>query len=186
MKVRKMPFWTLSPKVIKCPKVRSGKTDPVQFKWRSKQGPLCLQKMVFCMQLFSSKAYDFYKRKLPQADLSFKSPSSKPLLSRTGSVFALPPKIFQEWRSSINIKFLGGILLGHQGPRHRDIPDKKFMQVAFFCCFRQGVAGMSGFGSGRPGFGKLMQENFGLIFRSLLNASNWQLNVLSGHVLGAM
>ena len=40
-------------------------------------------------------------------------------------------------------KFLGRIFPGHQGPRLRDIPDKNFMQVAFFCCFRQGVAGMS-------------------------------------------
>ena len=31
----------------------------------------------------------------------------------------------------------------HPGPRRRDIPDKNFMQVAFFCCFRHGVAGMS-------------------------------------------
>ena len=46
-------------------------------------------------------------------------------------------------KNSLNIKFLGGIFLGHPGPRRRDIPDKNFMQVAFFCCFRQGVAGMS-------------------------------------------
>ena len=49
----------------------------------------------------------------------------------------------EERRSSLNIKILGGIFLGHQGPRRRDIPDKNFMQVAFFCCFGQGVAGMS-------------------------------------------
>ena len=46
-------------------------------------------------------------------------------------------------KNSLNMKFLGGIFLGHPGPRRRDIPDKNFMQVAFFCCFRQGVAGMS-------------------------------------------
>ena len=46
-------------------------------------------------------------------------------------------------KNSLNIKFLGGIFLGHLGPRRRDIPDKNFMQVALFCCFRQGVAGMS-------------------------------------------
>ena len=33
--------------------------------------------------------------------------------------------------------------LGHPGPRCRDIPDRNFMQVAFLCCFRQGVARMS-------------------------------------------
>ena len=46
-------------------------------------------------------------------------------------------------KNSLNIKFLGGIFLGHPGPRRRDIPDKNFMQMAFFYCFRQGVAGMS-------------------------------------------
>ena len=50
---------------------------------------------------------------------------------------------FQVRKNSLNIKFLGGIFLGHPGPRRRDIPDKNFMQLAFFCCFRQGVAGMS-------------------------------------------
>ena len=45
-------------------------------------------------------------------------------------------------KKNLNIKFLGGIFLGHPGPRRRDIPDKNFVQVAFFCCFRQGVAGM--------------------------------------------
>ena len=35
------------------------------------------------------------------------------------------------------------ILVGHQGPRRRDILHKNFMQVVFSCGFRQGVAGMS-------------------------------------------
>ena len=51
--------------------------------------------------------------------------------------------MYQERKSSLNIKFLGRIFLGHPGPRRRDIPNKNFMQVAFFCCFRKGVAGMS-------------------------------------------
>ena len=51
--------------------------------------------------------------------------------------------VCQVRKNSLNIKFLGRIFLGHPGPRRRDIPDKNFMQVAFFCCFRQGVAGMS-------------------------------------------
>ena len=51
--------------------------------------------------------------------------------------------IVRSEKSSLNIKFLGGMFLGHPGPRRRDIPDKNFMQVAFFCCFRQGVAGTS-------------------------------------------
>ena len=51
---------------------------------------------------------------------------------------------------------LGGIFLKHPGPRRRDIPDKNFMQVAFFCCFRQGVAGMSrDLGRDVPGLEKL-------------------------------
>ena len=40
-------------------------------------------------------------------------------------------------------KVFGREVPGHLGPRRRDIPDKNFMYVAFFCCFRQGVAGMS-------------------------------------------
>ena len=31
---------------------------------------------------------------------------------------------------------------GTSGTQRRDIPDTDFMQVAFCCCFRQGVAGM--------------------------------------------
>ena len=50
---------------------------------------------------------------------------------------------FKVQKNSLNIKFLGGIFLGHPGPSRRDIPDKNFMQAAFFCCFRQGVGGMS-------------------------------------------
>ena len=52
-------------------------------------------------------------------------------------------KVFSGKKNSLNIKFLGGIFLGHPGPRRRDIPDKNFMRVAFFCCFKHGVAGMS-------------------------------------------
>ena len=44
-------------------------------------------------------------------------------------------------KNSLNIKFLGGIFLGHPGPRRRDIPDKNFMQVAFLRDFAKGVAG---------------------------------------------
>ena len=44
-------------------------------------------------------------------------------------------------KKSLKTKFLGGISLGHQGPRRRDIPDKDFVQVAFFCYFRQGSSG---------------------------------------------
>ena len=67
------------------------------------------------------------------------------LLLRGGGlsvVFFNCPMLRSE-KNSLNIKFLGGIFLGHPGPRRRDIPDKNFMQVAFFCCFREGAAGMS-------------------------------------------
>ena len=33
--------------------------------------------------------------------------------------------------------------MGHQGTKRRDIPDKNFFASGLFCCFRQGVAGMS-------------------------------------------
>ena len=69
----------------------------------------------------------------------------------------------------VKIKFCGRILLGHQGSRRWDIPDKNFMQVAFFCCFRHGVAGMSwDLGWDVRTWKNFMQENFGLIFRSLI------------------
>ena len=52
----------------------------------------------------------------------------------------VPPK-------SQKIELLGGIVLGHQGPRRRDIPDhvpdKNFAQGALLCCFRHGMAGTS-------------------------------------------
>ena len=51
--------------------------------------------------------------------------------------------LFQIRKNSLKTKFWGRIFLGHPGPSRRDIPDKNFMQLAFFCCFRQGVAGTS-------------------------------------------
>ena len=64
-------------------------------------------------------------------------------------------------------KVFGRDIPGTSGPRRQDIPDKNFMQVAFFCCFRQGVAGMSrDLGRDVPDMEvNFMQENFGLIFR---------------------
>ena len=49
----------------------------------------------------------------------------------------------QEQKKQPKHKVFGRIFLGHPGPRCRDILDKNFTQVAFFCCFRQWVAGMS-------------------------------------------
>ena len=55
------------------------------------------------------------------------------------------PHFLRSKKDSLNTKFWGSIFLGHPGPTRRDIPDKNFMQVAFFCCFRQGfnLAGIS-------------------------------------------
>ena len=72
-------------------------------------------------------------------------------------------------KTALNIKFLGGIFLGHPGPRRRVIPDKNLMQVAFVCCFRQGVAGMSrDLGRDVPDLENSMQKNCGLSFRTLI------------------
>ena len=75
--------------------------------------------------------------------------------------------LYQVQKNGLNIKCLGGMFLGHPGPRRRDIPDKNFMQLAFFCCFRQGVAGRIWVGTSRI-WKNSMQENFGLSFRTLL------------------
>ena len=98
---------------------------------------------------------------------SQQNPEKGPPTGTAIEVHGVPPKI-QERKSSLNINFLGEIFLGHPGPRRRDIPDKNFMQVAFFCCFRQGVAGMSQVGTSQI-WKNFMQENFGLIFRTLKN-----------------
>ena len=65
---------------------------------------------------------------------------------------------FQEARNSLEDKVLGlGYYWDIRDPVRRDIPDKNFMQVAFFCCFRQGVAGMSRvFGSEHPSIWKTL------------------------------
>ena len=77
------------------------------------------------------------------------------LLARTSMIFGADVHVRSE-KNSLNIKFLGGIFLGHPGPRRREIPDKNFMQVAFLCCFRQGVAGMfRGLGRDVPDLEKL-------------------------------
>ena len=79
-------------------------------------------------------------------------------------------------KNSLKIKCLGRILLGHQGPTHWDIPDPrigesqtKLYARCVFCCFRQGMAGMSrDLGRDAPGSEKLYARTFGLIFHSLL------------------
>ena len=45
--------------------------------------------------------------------------------------------------SDKKISLIGNFEVLGPSPRRRDIPDKNFMQLAFFCCFRQRMAGMS-------------------------------------------
>ena len=72
---------------------------------------------------------------------------------------------YQEGESSLNIKFLGGIFLGHPGPRRRDIPDKNFMQVAFSAVLDTEWPGCPGIWVGTSRIWEnFMQENFGLNF----------------------
>ena len=71
-------------------------------------------------------------------------------------------------KKSLNIKLLGGIFLGYPGPRRRDIPDKNFMQVAFSVVLDREWPGCPGIWVGMSRIWKnFMQENFGLIFRTL-------------------
>ena len=84
------------------------------------------------------------------------------------SISILIPFLKSGRKNSLNIKFLGRIFLGHEGPRRRDILDKNFMQVAFSSCFRQGVAGMSrDLGRDVPDLEKLYARKLWADFRSL-------------------
>ena len=84
----------------------------------------------------------------------------------------LRPVIFgvdrQVRKNSLNIKFLGGIFLGHPGPRRRDIPEKTLCFRPFSVVFDKEWLGCPGIwvGTSRT-WKKFMQENFGLIFRYL-------------------
>ena len=70
----------------------------------------------------------------------------------------------QERKSSLSIKFLGRIFLGHQRPRRRDYPGQQLYASGLFLCFREWPGcpviwvGMSWI------WKNFMQENFGLIF----------------------
>ena len=59
-------------------------------------------------------------------------------------------------KNSLNIKFLGGIFLGHPGPRRWDIPDKTLCKWPFSVVLDREWPGCPGFRSGRPGFGKTL------------------------------
>ena len=69
----------------------------------------------------------------------------------------------QEGKNSLKKMVLRRMFLGHQG--RRDILDKNFVKMAFFCCSRQGAAEMSrDLGRDVPNLEKLYAGNFGLIF----------------------
>ena len=74
--------------------VRSGKTDPVQFKGVFTQVSFCLQKRAFCKQ-FSPLRYRIFIS-LEKGKLVFQRHSPKPHLNRTRSVFALPIVVTSE------------------------------------------------------------------------------------------
>ena len=59
-------------------------------------------------------------------------------------------------KNSLKTEFLGRIFLGHQGPRHRDIPDKSFMQVAFLYCLDREWLGCPGIWAGTSRIGKTL------------------------------
>ena len=88
------------------------------------------------------------------------------------AAFGVPKN--QVRKNSLNIKFLCGMFLGHLRPRRRDIPDKNFMQAAFFCCFRQGVAGMSrDLGRDVPDLEKLYARKLCADFSYLTKNEKW-------------
>ena len=68
--------------------IRSGKTDPFQFKGVFKRAVCAYKKEGFASS-FLLLGIGFLEA-LKKAKLSFKRPSPKPHLNRTGSVFALP------------------------------------------------------------------------------------------------
>ena len=108
--------------------IRSGKTDPVQFKGLLKQGPffLLLEIWAFCKQ-FSPLGYRTFMS-LTKANLSFKSPSPKPHVNRTGSAFALPKLI---WGQKKHINFFNiNFLAPTQNPQF-GAPRKKSLCASF-------------------------------------------------------
>ena len=74
--------------------------------------------------------------------------------------------LFKEVRVFKEMKFLGRIFLGHQGP-DVGISRTKTLCKWFFCCFRQGVAGMSrDLGRDVPDLEKLYARKLWADFRS--------------------
>ena len=76
--------------------------------------------------------------------------------------------IVRSEKNSLNIKFGGGYFPGTSGTQTSGYPGQNFMQLAFFCCFRQGVAGMSrDLGRDVPDLEKLYARKLWADFRPL-------------------
>ena len=80
------------------------------------------------------------------------------------------PCLNQEGKNSLKMKFVGQDIPGTSGTQTSGYPgQKRYASGLFLCCFRRSVRDVRDLGRD-PGFGKnFMQENFGLIFSSLLN-----------------
>ena len=69
--------------------------------------------------------------------------------TQVGGLLSCQWSLSQDGKNSRIIKLLGGMFLGHQGPRHRDIPDpspetsRTKILCEVVCCFTQGMAGIS-------------------------------------------
>ena len=95
----------------------------------------------------------------------------KCLENHSGQSVAKSPRFIQQnsgRKKQPKDKVFGQDIPGTSGTQTWGYPGQKFMQEAFFCCSRHGVAGMSGIWVGTSQlWKKIMQENFGLIFRTL-------------------
>ena len=87
---------------------------------------------------------------------------------------------YQEGRNSLKKFFVGqDIPLDIRDPDDGNPGQKFYMQVACFCCFRHGVA--RDVGRDVPDLENVMQENIGLIFRSLKQPHSSTLSVTRKH-----
>ena len=96
-------------------------------------------------------------------------------------LFVCPPKnVRTEKKNSLKAKFFGQEdIAGTSGTQTLGHPGQNFMQVAFFCCFRQGMAGMSRhLGRDVPDLEKLYARKLWADFsftKLMLGVSRWSL-----------
>ena len=83
--------------------------------------------------------------------------------------------IYQEWKKQPKHKVFWRDIPGTSGTQTSGYPGQKLLcRWPFSVVSDREWPGCPGFGSGRPGFGKnFMQENSGLIFRTLIYAVHW-------------